>query len=740
MRILIRLLGAIWIVTLVLTAAFTFIQARAERQRLIEDLARRGTLLGEGLKEAVEPAMRRGSITGVVRVLKKFATPERRLLVYDALGNVIAAAPTEAVAAIPEVSEALSRNTTIRGLRGPEHARMYLYVVVLQNDGRSVGALAVLLDARHVDATENVLWQSNSVRFAALAAALSLVTLLVVRASVTRPLTAMADWARTLKRGVAAPPPAAADVSMFGPLAIEMTGLARTLYRAQAAAATEASLRMRGESIWTEERLRQFLKRRLAERSLFVVSNRQPVSHVRTVTGRVVEQTPASGVVTALDPVMRTCGGVWVAHGSGDADRHAADAEGRLSLPTGDPRYTLRRVWLSAEEETGYYYGFANEGLWPLCHVVHQRPVFRTEDWEHYRAVNRKFADALLEEMDGCDAPLVLVQDYHFALLPALVKAERPDARVALFWHIPWPNSEAFDICPWQDSILLGMLGADVVGFHTQYHCNNFLETVDRSLEARIDTEHFAVVRGRKTTLVKPFPISISPWDGEEVRASRRELLGALGIDAEFLGVGVERVDYTKGLPERFAALRRFFERYPHYRERLVFVQLAAPSRTRIARYRQHQEAVAAAAAAVNKDLRTPGWQPIVYVERHHDRDEIHRLYRHADFCMVTSLHDGMNLVAKEFVGARQDGDGVLILSRLTGASRELRDAILVNPYDVDATSEAIRTAIEMPAAERRARMQRMHAWVREHNIYRWAGHLVDELSRVPESAPAGTP
>jgi trehalose 6-phosphate synthase len=196
-------------------------------------------------------------------------------------------------------------------------------------------------------------------------------------------------------------------------------------------------------------------------------------------------------------------------------------------------------------------------------------------------------------------------------------------------------------------------------------------------------------------------------------------------------------VDYTKGLAERFAALQRFFERCPDYRERLVFVQLAAPSRTRIARYRQHQEDVAAAAAAVNDKLRTARWQPIVYLERHHDRDEIHRLYRHADFCMVTSLHDGMNLVAKEFVGARADGDGVLILSRLTGASRELRDAILVNPYDVDATADAIRVAIEMPDAERRARMKRMHAWVREHNVYRWAGHLIDEVARVSGSTPA---
>jgi trehalose 6-phosphate synthase len=307
---------------------------------------------------------------------------------------------------------------------------------------------------------------------------------------------------------------------------------------------------------------------------------------------------------------------------------------------------------------------------------------------------------------------------------------------VALFWHIPSPNSEAFGICPWQAEILRGMLGADVVGFHTQYHCNNFLETVERTLEARIDGEHFAVVRGQQVTHVQPFPISVAPGFGDDrPDVSRRSLLDRLGIEAEFIGVGVERVDYTKGLPERFLALQRFFELYPAYRERLVFVQLAAPSRTRILRYRDLQEQVEKTAASVNAALQTKRWRPILYLPQHHDREEIEVFYRHANFCMVTSLHDGMNLVAKEFVVARDDGDGVLILSRLTGAARELREALLVNPYDLDGTAEAVRLALEMPAEERRARMRRMHDWVREHNVYRWAGRLVDELSRVPEAA-----
>ncbi|OGL23225.1 MAG: hypothetical protein A3G44_09905 [Candidatus Rokubacteria bacterium RIFCSPLOWO2_12_FULL_73_47] len=437
--------------------------------------------------------------------------------------------------------------------------------------------------------------------------------------------------------------------------------------------------------------------------------------------------------MTAMEPMMRACGGVWVAHGSGDADRETADDRGRLGLPEDDPRYTLRRVWLTKEQEQGYYYGFANEGLWPLCHIVHTRPVFRPSDFAHYLEVNRKFAATVLEEVEKEESPLVLIQDYHFALLPSLVKAERPDARVAIFWHIPWPNFEAFGICPWQRELLLGMLGADLIGFHTQYHCNNFLETVERAIEARIDWEHFSVLRGEHETLVKPFPISVAPEFVDEPPAtSRAGLLQELGISAEFLGVGVERVDYTKGLPERFRALRWFFERYPEYRERVVFVQLAAPSRSTIPRYQELQREVEDTIREVNQTLQTRSWRPIIYLNRHYEHREIWTYYRHADFCMVTSLHDGMNLVAKEFVSVRDDDDGVLILSRFTGAARELRDALLVNPYDIAETAEAIRTAVEMAPEERAARMARMRRTVREHNIYQWAGLLLSELTRIP--------
>ena len=736
-----RLLRGLCLSTPLIVGGLTFFQIREERDRLLLDLQRRATLLADGLRDSVEPLARRGPATPAVeRVLKRLGRSDRRIVVYDALGTAVTVVPEDGVASVlpslPEAVEAILGKSSRGKLRRIDGRDTYVHAVPLLANERPVGALAVFFDAAYLKAAERAVWEHNVIRFLIIGCGMSLITIVVVRASVTRPLSAMADWAKQLKAGRVVPPPTVGDARLFGPLAVEMTGLARSLYRARAAAEQEAALRLSGEALWTEERLKQFVRASFDGRALFVVSNREPVSHVRQ-DGHVTVQMPASGVVTAMEPVMRACGGVWVAHGSGSADRETADDRGRLALPPDDPRYTLRRVWLSAGEEAGYYYGLANEGLWPLCHVVHARPTFRPEDWAQYRAVNMKFAEALLEEMEDTEAPLVLVQDYHFALLPALVKAARPDARVAIFWHIPWPNFEAFGICPWQHEILAGMLAADLIGFHTQYHCNNFLETVDRALEARIDADHFAVWRGSHVTSVKPFPISVAPdFVDDPPAVSRPELLAQLGVTTELLGVGVERVDYTKGLPERFLALRRFFERFPEYRERLTFVQVAAPSRSEIPRYRELRDEVRATVDAVNDAVGTRGWRPIVYLERHHDRRDIWPLYRHADFCVVSSLHDGMNLVAKEFVSVRDDHGGALILSRFTGAARELREALLVNPYDLDETADAIRAAVEMPAAERTRRMARMHAQVREQNIYRWAGMLLGELARIPADVP----
>jgi trehalose 6-phosphate synthase len=736
MKFTLRLVSALWLSVMLVIGVFAYLQIREERERLVGDLQRRAMLISEGLSDAIEAAAAKQSPAAIERIVKKFGQSQRGIAVYDRFANQRFATPDIAPIlppSLPEVTEAISRNSATQGYRTLGDRTRYIYATPLMADDQPVGAIAVLQDASHLERAEWDRWSYNAIRFLVLAFVISVIIALVVKFSITRPMAEISQWTRALRSGRPVPPPRnVADANMFGPLALEVSRLARSMQRAQAAAEQEAALRLSGESIWTEERLKQFVQMQLNGRLLVVVSNREPVSHVWR-GGQVHAQAPASGLVTAMDPVMRACGGVWVAHGSGDADRETVDGRGRIGVPVDDPRYTLRRVWLTKEEEQGYYSGFSNEGLWPLCHIVHTRPVFRPDDWAYYLEVNQKFADTVLDQIKDAESPLVLIQDYHFAPLSALIKAERPDARVAIFWHIPWPNFEAFGICPWQRELLLGMLGADLIGFHTQYYCNNFLETVDRALEARIDWERFSVTRGEHTTYVKPFPISVAPeFVDDPVRVSRAELLRRLGIQAEFLGVGVERIDYTKGLPERIRALRFFFETYPEYRERLVFVQLAAPSRGMIDRYQEIQREVEDGVRDLNQAFQTKTWRPFLYLKAHHEHRDIWAFYRHADFCMVTSLHDGMNLVAKEFVSVRDDEDGALILSRFAGASHELRDALIVNPYDLAGMAESIRAALEMPPEERRARMIRMRHSVVDHNIYRWAGLLLSELARIP--------
>ncbi|MGH9796839.1 MAG: alpha,alpha-trehalose-phosphate synthase (UDP-forming) [Candidatus Polarisedimenticolia bacterium] len=487
---------------------------------------------------------------------------------------------------------------------------------------------------------------------------------------------------------------------------------------------------------WTADRLKRTLRLTLQGERVTLVANREPYVHQRDASGVVRLLHPASGLVTALEPVMRACSGVWIAHGSGSADREVADRQGRLRVPPGEESYTLRRVWLTPEEEKGYYYGFSNEGLWPLCHLAHTRPQFRIEDWSHYQAVNRKFADAVLEEVDGPD-PIILVQDYHLALAPLMIRERLPRAAILTFWHTPWPNAESFGICPWQRDLLQGLLGSSIVGFHTQLHCNNFVEAVDRFLEARIDREDHAVVQRGRATLVRPYPISIE-WPYRwargappvaECRASVRAELG-LGPEA-VLGVGVDRLDYTKGLEERLLAVERLLDQQPRWRGRFTFVELAAPSRTAIPRYRELNDAVEALAERINARFARDGYRPVILLRRHHEPPDVVRFYRGADLCYVSSLHDGMNLVAKEFVASRDDERGVLVLSEFTGASRELTEALIVNPYDLEQAAAALAAALAMPAEEQAERMRALRRFIGEFNVYRWAGRMLQDAARL---------
>jgi trehalose 6-phosphate synthase len=466
------------------------------------------------------------------------------------------------------------------------------------------------------------------------------------------------------------------------------------------------------------------------------VSNREPYSHERK--GSVIEiQRPASGLVTALEPIMRACSGTWIAHGSGSADRDTVDTTDRVRVPPDEPPedgYWLRRIWLTAEEEEGYYYGFANEGMWPLCHVAHVRPVFRESDWQLYKEVNRRFADAVAAEARS-DDPVVLVQDYHFALLPELIRERLPRATILTFWHIPWPNPESFGICPWREEILEGLLGNTLLGFHTPFHCKNFLETVDRYLETRIEHEASTISYGGDLTQVEPYPISIA-WPEEPypetIAEARESVRKELGLPKDHLmGIGVDRLDYTKGILERLQAVERMLEMHPSMVGRFTMVQIAAPSRTSLEEYQNLETRVRTLTQRINMRFGGTGIPPVMLKIEHYESDQVTRYYRAADICVVTSLHDGMNLVAKEFIAARDDERGVLILSQFTGAARELHEALIINPYHVEQGADALYRALTMPEMEQRERMRSMRTLVRDFNVYRWAGRMLLDAARL---------
>lgn len=486
---------------------------------------------------------------------------------------------------------------------------------------------------------------------------------------------------------------------------------------------------------WDKETLKERVKEKIGEHKLLVVSNREPYIHIYSEKG-IKCVTPASGMTVALDPVMRACGGAWIASGSGDADRDVVDTNDRIPVPPDNPSYTLRRVWLTKEEEERFYYHYSNEGLWPLCHIVHVRPTFREQDWETYKKVNERFAEVVLDEM-GSDMGFVFIQDYHFALLAKLIKERRPELIVAQFWHIPWPNPEAFRVCPQAEELLSGLLGNDILGFHIRHHCLNFLDSVDRFLEARVDLERLSVIRGGRETLVRPFPVSIDFERMEEISQSEEieEKKGAIRksfrIKNRLLGVGIDRMDYTKGIVERFTAIDRFLEKYPEYAGRFVFVQLGPLSRIHIPKYREYNDEIYNAMVDINEKWRVKDWQPIILQKAHLNVEEVVSYFRAADLCIVSSVHDGMNLVAKEFVASRIDEKGALILSKFTGSSRELENAILINPLASDQFADAIKLALEMSEEEKMERMKKMREVVRENNVYRWAGKIVQEMKKL---------
>lgn len=752
MRLILALIASVTLVSV----ASTYFDVLAHRHVLREDLERRTKWMGISVQPDVQNALREGdpnAVRGLSQLLKS-GTGALGLAIYDARGNLMAASgPPEVIANLARgvVAKSLQRGIEV-GAFGHKAKWQWLEESFPIHQGNELqGAMAIVADASYIRTESNELWRRSFWRIVALVILIVGITLGMVRWFFLRPLSRVAERMRHLRTGHAerTGEPDVPELALFSPLAREMQTMAESLKAARAAAAAEARLREAGENLWTAERLAVHMRTRGGSSKIFAVSNREPYMHMRQ--GReTVCMVPPSGLVTALEPVLRACDGVWVASGSGDADAATVDEFDRLRVPPDEPRYTLRRVWLSEDEEARYYDGFANEGLWPLCHIAHTRPIFRAADWECYKRVNQRFADALLEEMQDSAEPVVFAQDYHLALLPQMVKKARPDARVAIFWHIPWPNPEAFGICPWQAELIDGLLGADLIGFHIPLHCNNFLATVDRAVESRTAREHMTVLRNGHLTTVRPYPVSVAIDGGtqrltefdrmkaqEERRADRHKLLEELGVRAECLAIGVDRMDYTKGIVERLDAFEQLLEDHPWHRERLTMVQVAAPSRTRIPSYVELRKRVDATAERINSRFQTARWKPVVLIEHQLNHDEVRRWYRAADICLVTSLHDGMNLVAKEFVAARNDEDGVLVLSRFTGAAVELGDALIVNPYDIVGVAEAIHAGLEMSPHERRDRMQRMRRQVIEQNIYMWAAKVMGDLREL-RLEPAG--
>lgn len=484
-------------------------------------------------------------------------------------------------------------------------------------------------------------------------------------------------------------------------------------------------------NVWDVARLRNFIRHDLAGTDVILVSNREPYIHSAQADGIRCEM-PAGGLVSALEPIARGCGGTWIAHGSGSADRETVDANDRIRVPPGKPAYTLRRVWLSPEEEKGYYLGYANESLWPLCHNAFVRPVFRQQDWEHYRTVNTRFADAVAQEARS-DAPMVIVQDYHFALLPRMIRERLPNATIVTFWHIPWPNAEVFGICPHATQILDGLLGSDIIGFQVPLFRINLIDCVERTLESRVNREDWSVRYGGKISRVCTYPISIAwPARSEDVPAPALSARKALNMKpGAKLILAVGRLDYTKGIPEFLSAFEDLLVRYPEWYGKIHLYYVAAPSRGEVESYRSLHRQCLKTSKAINARYETEGYKPLLFMDQHVDRDDLRALYREADVCAVPSLHDGMNLVAKEFVAERENEDGVLILSRFAGATQELPEALAVNPFDISKLASTLKTALEMPVAEQGERMHRMRETVRNKNIYRWAGRMLEDAVRL---------
>ena len=739
-RLLLFILPIIFIVSTAFVVYGIF-QVRSTEDRMTEEVKSKAKAVAESMDWSTAQVLITGNMKVAGRLIDKFEKRERLqgCTIYDDNGKLFVISHRFAdwkEKEKPYLRDVMETKTPRGELTTFKNSSVYSYAYpILDDEGQLLGLLEVIYDTSYISSRVSAIWNRISLTLISMAFAVLLISFLAHRQLFVMPVRRMTEWFDHLQKGTAHADGPMRETGELGKLATEVEQVALSLKVARKSLIEDAQERIDQGELWTEKRLRDLVVARLGENAMFVVSNREPYIHYKDEgSSEVKVMWPASGVVTALDPILRACGGTWVAHGSGNADQLLVNQRNKLGVPPGDERYILKRVWLSKEEEEGYYFGFSNEGLWPLCHITHTRPIFRETDWNLYEKVNRKFAEALLEELPA-NSPLVFIQDYHFTLLPKMIKEKRPDAIIALFWHIPWPNPEIFSICPYQKQILAGMLSCDLIGFHVQFHCNNFLDTASRVLECRIDTEKFSVVRGGQQTSVRAFPISVDDsqfgtWTEDDILQAEK-IRRELKLEDKIIAFSVERLDYTKGILERILAIDRFLEKYPQYLKKFVFVQIAAPSRTHIKRYHDLMGEIDELIDRKNWKYSDGDWKPILYFKRQFSHEEIKPYYGLADLCIVSSLHDGMNLVAKEFIAAKNDFSGMLILSQFTGAARELTGAVQVNPYSIEEFADAIKTAIEMPEREKRGRMAAMREIITKNNVYSWAASIVSDLSSL---------
>ncbi len=740
-RVLLFILPILIIVSVAFTL-FGFFQARLEEEKLTDDLKRKARTVAESMELSVKHVLLANDLKNANYLAEKFETRERLqgCAIYDKDGNIIALTKRFAdwkEKDKPYIKDIIANKTPRGELEKFKEYQVYSYILpIVDDEGQLLGMVEVIHDTSYVFARLTELWRRISSTLIILVIVIFVLSILLHRQIFALPIQRLTDWFKFFQRGETDEAHPIREKGDLGKLASEVEQAALSLRVARRTISDEAQARLEKEEIWTESKLKDLIRAKLGEKSLIVVSNREPYMHVvDEATGLEKCIRPASGVVTAIHPVLCACGGTWIAHGAGNADKKFVNSKDKLGVPPQDNRYILKRVWLNKEEEDGYYYGFSNEGLWPLCHNTHTRPVFRESDWQAYKKVNQKFADSVLEELPA-KHPFVFIQDYHFTLIGKMIKEKRPDATIALFWHIPWPTPEAFSICPYRKEILEGMLGCDLIGFHVQNHCNNFLDTVNRLLESRVDIEKFSIVRSEKETFVRAFPISVNGHLSKDVKESSvkqeiDKIKKEFDLEGKTIGLGVDRIDYTKGIVERVLAIDRFFEKYPQYKKKFVFVQLAAPSRVHIKRYHELMAEIDELIEKKNWKHSDSNWKPIIYLKKHFSLDEIEPFYKMADLCIVSSLHDGMNLVAKEYVAAKSDLSGALILSQFTGAARELTDAIQVNPYSIEEFADSIKLALQMPSGEKAKRMEKMRKVISENNVYRWAGDIITELTAL---------